>query len=376
MIVPFCRQRGKFITFYMASALLLAGCQTIPDVSKIKLPPVPGRQKPTPAPTPTPKLPTPAPVARTPATPESLEQIINARWRTFPGKTGVAVHQVGSNWTVGARLDDLFPQQSVSKTWVALTVLDQIDSGVLRLDQKVRVTREDLAVFHSPVRDRVVAQGEVNTDVRGLLEYSITESDNTANDKLLRLAGGPAAIRAFIAKHNLGSIRFGPGERLLQSGIAGLEWRQDYAIGNAFFEARDKVPLAKRREALNRYIADPVDGASPKAIVLALDKLANGSLLSAQSTQIMLGLMGRVKSGPQRLKAGVPAGWSFAHKTGTGQVLSPVATGYNDIGIMTAPDGTRYTIAVLLSDTTASVPERMEFMQFVSKAVGDFHSGK
>ncbi len=374
MIVSFRKSRGKFIGLYCASAMLLAGCQALPDISKIKLPPVPGRQKPAPSSPQTPNLPPPTP--RTAATPESLDQIINARWRIFPGKTGVAVHRVGSDWTIGARLDDLFPQQSVSKTWVALSILDQIDNGILRMDQKVRVTREDFAVFHSPVRDRVMADGALDTDIRGLLEFSITESDNTANDKLLRLAGGPSAIRAFIAKHNLGAIRFGPGERLLQSGIAGLEWRQEYAIGNAFFEARDKIPLAKRREALNRYIADPVDGASPRAIVMALDKLASGSLLSPQSSQFMLGLMGRVKSGPQRLKAGVPAGWSFAHKTGTGQVLSPVATGYNDIGVMTAPDGTRYAVAVLLSDTTISIPERMEFMQFVSKAVGDFHNNK
>jgi beta-lactamase class A len=363
--------RSKYIGLWLTASLMLAGCQSLPDVSKIKLPPIPGRTtQPKPAPTPT-----APPSPRQPATPEWLAQSINARWRVFPGKTGVAVHKIGSDWTVGARLDDFFPQQSVSKTWVALVVLDQIDSGILRLDQSVRITRDDLAVFHSPVRDRVVKEGEVNTSIRSLLEFAITESDNTANDRLLQLVGGPAAIRAFIAKHNLGAIRFGPGERLLQSGIAGLDWRQQYAIGNAFFEARDKVPLAQRRAALNRYIADPVDGASPRAIVSALDKLASGVLLSAQTTKFMLDLMGRVRSGPQRLKAGVPSGWSFRHKTGTGQVLSPTATGYNDIGIMTAPDGTQYAVAVLLSDTTASVPDRMEFMQSISRTVGVFHGG-
>jgi len=69
----------------------------------------------------------------------------------------------------------------------------------------------------------------------------------------------------------------------------------------------------------------------------------------------------------------VPAGWEFLHKTGTGQVLGPVATGYNDIGIMTAPDGTRYAVAVLLGDTTASIPERMRMMQAVTRAVARYH---
>ncbi len=362
----------------LLAALVLSGCQSLPDVPKIKLPPaikLPGRT-PTPTPTSPPSpAPAPRPAAAVPTNPDSLSRAIADKWRVFPGKTGVAVHRVGSSWTVGERLDDLFPQQSISKTWVALTVLEQVDNGVLQLDQMVKIGRSDLAVFHSPVRDRVVNEGELSYSVRSLLEFAITESDNTANDRLLRLAGGPAAIRTFVDKHGLGSIRFGPGERLLQSGIAGMEWKQEYAIGNAFFNARDKVPLSTRRAALQRYIADPVDGASPRAIALALDKLSSGALLSPSSTSYMLGLMGRVKSGPQRLKAGVPSGWRFGHKTGTGQVLSPTATGYNDIGIMTAPDGTRYSIVVMLSDTTASVPDRMQFMQSISRAVGQFHAG-
>jgi beta-lactamase class A len=83
--------------------------------------------------------------------------------------------------------------------------------------------------------------------------------------------------------------------------------------------------------------------------------------------------MARVTSGPNRLKAGVPYDWRFAHKTGTGQILSPIATGYNDVGIMTAPDGSRYAVAVMMADTTASVPERMTMMQSISQAVAAYH---
>jgi beta-lactamase class A len=73
------------------------------------------------------------------------------------------------------------------------------------------------------------------------------------------------------------------------------------------------------------------------------------------------------------MKAGVPAGWRFLHKTGPGQILSPVSTGYNDIGIMTAPDGTRYALAIMMGSTTASIPQRMDFMQFVSRTTAIYH---
>lgn len=326
------------------------------------------------------QAPAPAPAAVAPARPAigrppaGLENLIHDQWRVFPGRTGVAIMRVdGGEWVLGRRMDELFPQQSVSKTWVALTVLDMVDQGKLRLDQKVRITRDDLAVFHQPIRDQVIANGSIEVSILDLLETSIRASDNTANDSLLRTVGGPQAVKSFIARKNLGAIRFGPGERALQSGIAGLDWKQEYAIGRRFYAARDAVPLATRKAALDRYLNDPIDGASPQAIVRALAKLAKGELLSASSTRLMLDIMSRTSSGPNRLKAGVPAGWSFLHKTGTGQILPPVSTGYNDIGIMTAPDGTRYAIAVMMGSTTASIPQRMTFMQFVSRTVASYH---
>lgn len=334
--------------------------------------PAPAAKKALPAQKPaTPAVPVRPAVGRAPA---GLENLLNDQWRIFPGRTGVAIMRIdGGEWITGKRVDDLFPQQSVSKTWVALTILDLVDHGKLRLDQKIRISRDDLAVFHQPIRDRVIANGEIEATVLSLLEQAIISSDNTANDSLLRTAGGPQAVQNFMLRKKLGAIRFGPGERLMQSGIAGLEWRQEYALGRRFYSARSEVPLATRKAALDRYLADPVDGASPEAIVRGLAKLAKGELLSPASTRLILGIMSRTSSGPNRLKAGVPAGWQFVHKTGTGQILPPVSTGYNDIGIMTAPDGTRYAVAVMMGSTTAPIPQRMAFMQFVSRTIATYH---
>src|SRR3546814_13442065 len=86
--------------------------------------------------------------------------------------------------------------------------------------------------------------------------------------------------------------------------------------------------------------------------------------------------MSRTRSGPRRLKGGLPAGWKFLHKTGTGQDYKGSTAGYNDIGIATAPDGTRYANVVLLGDTSTSVPARTELMQAVSGSVADYHRRK
>ena len=305
--------------------------------------------------------------------PAGLQDRIYALWRAFPGKTGIAVQRIDGEWTLSQRGGDLFPQQSVSKLWVALTVLDAVDQGRLTLDQRVRIGPEDLTLFYQPLAARVRSEGTVTMSVRELIETAITRSDNTANDSLLRTVGGPDAVRRFIDKKALGAIRFGPGERLLQAGTAGLKWQQAYSVGRNFEQARAALPDSIRLAARNAYLANPPDGASPAAIASALTRLARGALLSPESTEYLLDVMSRTKSGPRRLKAGLPAGWKFLHKTGTGQNYKGATAGYNDIVIATAPDGTRYAIVVLLGDTTASVPARMELMQAVSGAVAEFH---
>ena len=213
-----------------------------------------------------------------------LVREIEELWRTFPGKTGIAVKRIDGDWEFGFRPDEYFPQQSVSKLWVAMTLLDKVDQGKASLSDTIRIGKEDLTVFHQPMAAEVQRNGAVTKSVYTLLEMALASSDNTANDSLLRHAGGPEAVRAFIAKHSLGKIRFGPGERLLQSGIAGMEWRQNLSYGRTFYAARAKLPVEQRQQSLEAYLADPVDGASPMAIAHALDKLARGELLSANST--------------------------------------------------------------------------------------------
>ena len=321
-----------------------------------------------PAPTPPPGVNN----ARTRPDPALVREIADL-WQSFPGKTGIAVKRIDGEWEFGHRIDEYFPQQSVSKLWVAMALLDKVDRGEASLSDAIRIGKEDLTLFHQPMAVEVERDGAVVKSVYTLLEKSLASSDNTANDVLLNHAGGPDAVRKFFAKHDLGKIRFGPGERLLQSGIAGMEWKQNLSSGRTFYAARAAVPVVQRRQALDAYLADPVDGASPLAIVRALDKLARGELLSDNSTKLLQSILKRTRSGPNRLKAGVPADWEFLHKTGTGQVLGAMATGYNDIGIMTAPDGTRYAVVVMLADTTASVPERMRLMQSVTRAVARYH---
>ena len=294
---------------------------------------------------------------------------MNSLARGFDGRVGIAVKSVDEGWATGWREDELFPQQSVSKLWVSITALDAVDRGRVRLDERVTLTRSDLTLFHQPIAALVRKNGAHTTSLSELMYKAITTSDNTANDKLLRSVGGPEAVRAMIRAKGLGQIRFYDGERSLQSRIAGLTWSPSYSIGRAFYEARNALPKSVRKAAFDRYVQDPYDGAAPRAIVEALARLERGELLSPESTRRLLNVMGNTKTGANRLKGGLKPGWTLSHKTGTGQVFGPYQAGYNDIGIITAPDGRSYAVAVMIKKTATPLSTRMTLMNNVVRAV-------
>jgi beta-lactamase class A len=310
----------------------------------------------------------PPSVPRPVAAPQSLARAINAVARSFDGRVGVAVRSIDRGWMVDSNGDIRLPQQSVSKLWVAMTVLDFRDRGRLTLDDPITLTKADLTLFHQPVAS-LLKDGQYQTTVGELLHRALTMSDNTCNDRLLRYVGGPSAVRAFIARKGLGNIRFGPGEKLLQSATAGLTWKPEYAFGNAFSAARARLSQSARVAAFERYVADPPDGAAPSAIANALARLKKGDLLSASSTALLIETMESSKTGKQRMRGAVPPGWSFGHKTGTGQDLAGRTAGYNDVGLLMAPDGRAYAIAVMIGDTPRTIPQRQQLMQSVVEAV-------
>src|SRR5690348_7471251 len=305
--------------------------------------------------------------------PKALSDRIDALGSAFDGQVGIAVKSVDDGWETGWKDRGFYPQQSVSKLWVAITALDAVDKGRVSLDDQVRLTPDDLTLFHEPIAAEILKDGSYTTTLGDLMVREITQSDNTANDKLMRSVGGPKAVRAMIARKHLGAIRFANGERDMQSRIAGLTWSQDYALNGKFFEVRDALPMSVRSAAFNRYIADPYDGAAPYAIVNALARLKRGELLSPASTAHLLDVMSHTHTGPNRLKGGLQPGWTLNHKTGTGQELGGVQAGYNDIGILTAPDGRSYSVAVMIKKTSTPLPVRMTLMNNVVEAVIEQH---
>jgi beta-lactamase class A len=317
----------------------------------------------------------PPPSSSRPAPPAALVARLAELARSFDGRVGIAVEDVQDRWIAAYDGDTLFPQQSVSKLWVALAAFDAADRKSLDLSEPILVRREDMSVFNQPIQ-KVLGDTGYQTTLDDLLSWAISKSDNAADDILMRRVGGPEAVQRELSARGLVSIRSSPPEHLLESKIAGLVWKPEYSFGQTFWTARDQVDPAVRSALLKAYVADPDDGASPSAIVDGLSRLKRGELLSASSTLNFLQLLAATQTGPMRLKAGLGPGWSIAHKTGTGQDLGDLATGYNDVELLTAPDGRTYAVAVMIASTREPIPERQALMADVARAVVAQHDDR
>lgn len=307
-------------------------------------------------------------VAPAPLPPAALQSELEQLVGDYGEEVGVAVTDVASGWTAGVDQHRPYPQQSVSKLWVAIAVMKAVDDGRLDLNGWVTMRDEDRSVFFQPIVANY-RDGAYQTPITDLLHRALVQSDNAANDRLMRELGGPEAVRSELENMGLTEVNVGAYERDLQALTAGLVWQADYGFGQNFQVARAALPMAAREAAADAYVADPLDGASPAAITSALAALSRGELLSQISTARIVGLMTAARTGPRRLKGGLPPGWAIAHKTGTGQDFQGASLGINDVGLITAPDGRVYAVAVMMRRTRHAVPARLAFMQSISRAV-------
>ena len=127
--------------------------------------------------------------------------------------------------------------------------------------------------------------------------------------------------------------------------------------------------MTVRKAAFDRYVADPYDGAAPSAIVNALARLKRGELLSPASTARLLSVDGQTKTGANRLRAGSSRAGRSATRPAPARCSAASQAGYNDIGILTAPDGRSYAVAVMIKLTSTPLATRMTLMNNVVRAV-------
>src|SRR5678816_1522573 len=80
---------------------------------------------------------------KAPPAPQALQARLDALSTAYGEEVGVAVTDVSEGWTAGVDKDRPYPQQSVSKLWVAITVMKAVDEGRIDPDAWVILTDAD-----------------------------------------------------------------------------------------------------------------------------------------------------------------------------------------------------------------------------------------
>ena len=280
---------------------------------------------------------------------------------------GVLDLNIRQSWFLNGK--QRFPMQSVYKLPSAIAVLKQVDEGKISLKQLVTIMRQDFAPGWSPIIKEFKGD-RAQFPLRNVLEHSVGKSDNTAADALVRLVGGTKQVNAILGKLQIRNIRLDRLEQQMQPESVGLKnFQPELADEQKYKDAVEKIPDSVKKAALQKYLTDPRDTATPEAMVDLLAKLNSNQLLSENSTALLLKIMTDSPTGQKRLKAGLPENWSIAHKTGTGADVLGINTATNDVGIASSPDGKRVAIAVFIAGSKAPMEEREKVMSNIASAV-------
>ncbi|OJU10259.1 MAG: hypothetical protein BGN86_16875 [Caulobacterales bacterium 68-7] len=286
--------------------------------------------------------------------------------RCEPGVLGVAIgaSRGGDLYTFNAARS--FPMGSVFKAMLGAAVLSESEAGQFALSETVEVRDIDLSPGHSPVADAWPATTRYTLD--DLLKRTVSDSDNTAADILLKRIGGPGMLTAWLESKGSEGLRVDRYEREMQPESVGLASFRAAWKGEAFVQAMTSVPDERKREAADAFLIDPRDTATPSGMMNWLDGLAAGLLLSPAATTRLLKMMTETPRASGRLAAATPAGAELAHKPGTGWTVLGRNLATNDVGVYTLKDGRQLTVVAFLAGATLDETGRDKAIADVGRA--------
>jgi len=279
---------------------------------------------------------------------------------------GFAVSVGGKSVSVEG--DRRFSLQSVMKLVVAMAILDRVDKGSMTLTDKVLITLNDRSIGVQPIADRIGPNG-YRAPLSELIQSAVQKSDSCAADVLADHLGGIPAVQAFLRTKGLDGIRIDRNERHLQAETVGLTWGPSLGDPAVFKTALAHLSKALRDAATAAYRRDIRDTATPLGMARLLSRFAEGKLLSSASTEWLWGVMQGTTTFPTRLKAGVPAGWSFGHKTGSSRTWRGLTVASNDVGLAKSPEGDWVVMAAYLGNSVLDDVARDRVLAGASAAV-------
>lgn len=287
------------------------------------------------------------------------------------GRVGVAAVHLGTGAHLGFNDSMAFPMASTIKVPLALTVLDHVDKGQLKLTTMFEVEPREM-MPSGPVGEEFFYPG-VSFSVLNLLEPMITRSDNTATDVLFRAVGGPTVVASHLASMGVSGIRVSRTLRDLLKVLYGLPTLPDDQSVMGHFRSLplDELAVVRARAYAPNpsYSNDPQDQATPSGMLDLLGRIWRADGVSAAARDLLLPIMQRTTTGLRRIRGRLPPGVTVGDKTGGACGTT------NDIGFVTLPgDRGTVTLAIYVKESPLPNAGREDVIADIARLVYDYYA--
>jgi beta-lactamase class A len=284
--------------------------------------------------------------------------------RDAGGTVGIAITHIEDNQQLSINGDQRFPMGSVVKLPTCILVLRAADNHRISLEDRLTLGPADMSPGFSPLAAEH-PMGGITLTLRDLVKHSLSISDNTAHDALLRRIGGPAVADAQLHALGYKQITIGRYATEMAADYEGVTIPSNYTL-QRFNEAAATVRPDERRTAIRHFANNPLTSATPNDTTRLLAQLEQGRLLTPASTALALQLLTDTPAGSARLRGLLPPTARVAHKTGSWD-----GAALNDVGIITLPDDTHLAIAVYIKESPETLARQEAVIARIARAAYD-----
>jgi len=265
---------------------------------------------------------------------QSLNNQFEKLERQSGGRLGLAVIDTSDSAQYSWRGNERFPLCSTSKVMAVAAILKKSEglkknkNADTLLNKKIHISQHDMVNYNPVTMKHINSAMSLAELSAAALQYS----DNAAMNKLLAYLGGPQYATQFAR-----------------------------TLGDTMFR------LDRNEPGLNTAIpGDPRDTTTPSAMAASLNRLILGSALKDDQKATLTAWMKGNTTGAASIKAGLPADWIVADKTGSGDYGTT-----NDIAVIWPKNHAPLVLTTYFTQHDKSAAARKDVLASAARVIAD-----
>lgn len=296
---------------------------------------------------------------------------------------GISAIYIEKNEMISHNSHQRFFMASTIKLPIALAFLNLVDNKKESLNRSITLNLKNSVPGSGSLHYAIEKKATV-LPLLQILKYMLVNSDNSASDAILRRAKGPKYVAKYMNNLGFKSILINRSilEMLMDSNHIDHAYLKTPRTAYSWNKLFNSVSLKERMQAWQQFEKDTRDTTTPEDMAKLLVSLYENKVLSESSTNLLLDIMGKCRTGRSRIKGLLPPNVKVAHKTGTWAIGEPHYLNYSgskklyrftsDVGIITLPNNKGHiAIAVYVKSQAASDYTRSRAIALASRAIYD-----